>query len=198
MKAENIKFVLAVCMGLMLIPVLQCTNAQKSENNQSNNQPKVNINVKKQRDQNGNITSYDSTYTWSWSGNGNTPENIDSIFNSMNEHFSKNFSFNMGTFHNMPFGFGSHAPKDSLKSGDSFNEFFGNDWPNIPDMDKMIQQQQKMMEEFFNRQPLLKVPEEVEKPAPQQKKEEKPKKPEDKPKTKLNENPPDNVRLIQL
>jgi len=164
-----------VILLLALIPVSQSINAQKRDtitNNPEGNQPKVDIHVKKQRDQNGNIIGYDSTYTSAWSSDGKMPENIDSVFRSMQEHFSKSFSINFNGHH---FGFNSPTTKDSLNNNtDPFNDMFGSNWA---DMDKMMMQQQKMMEEFFNQhqQPVLKVPDGVDKPAPKQKEDAKPK-----------------------
>ena len=168
-----------VMLILVLIPISQSINAQKRDidkdqitNNQKGNQPKVDIHVKKQKDQKGNIIGYDSTYTSIWSNNEKMPENIDSIFRSMQEHFSKSFSFDFNGSH---FGFNSPITKDSLNNNiDPFNDMFGNNWA---DMDKMMKQQQKMMEEFFKKQqqPSLKVPDGVGKPAPKPKEYAKPK-----------------------
>jgi hypothetical protein len=169
-----------ILLLLALLPILQSSKAQLKDSGRDpivsnrdsiSNQPRVDIHVKKQKDQNGNIIGYDSTYTSTWSNNGEMPENIDSIFRSMQKHFSGNFSFNMS-----PFGFKSPALKDS--SMDSFNGMFDDNWA---DMHKMIEQQRKMMEEFFNQQPILKVPDGVGKPAPKQK--------EESPKPKEQENP---------
>lgn len=65
----------------VLFALTACSFAQKPQIPNTENQPKVNINVNKQFDENGNIVRYDSTYSWSWS---NMEENFsDSVFSQI-------------------------------------------------------------------------------------------------------------------
>lgn len=75
--------------------------AQKKDKN--NQQPKVDIKVNKELDENGNIIRYDSTYTYSYSFSGDEfPENFpDSLFGSMPNFF---FDFSPLDTENFPFG----------------------------------------------------------------------------------------------
>jgi hypothetical protein len=150
-----------VVLLVALVPAFQNMEAQKPDNDQDNNpvlnqqgsnQPKVDIKVNKKRDQNGNIIAYDSTYTSTWSNdmNGFMPENIDSIFKNMQSQFSKSFSLN-----GKHFGFNSLTINDSIFNMDPFNGQLGNNWT---DMDKIMEQQQKMMEEFFKQHHLQRIP----------------------------------------
>ena len=187
-----------IILLLALNPICQSINAQKHDNDKdqisddkkNEKQPKVDIHVNKQKDLNGNIIGYDSTYTSTWSSDGKIPENIDSVFRSMQEHFSKSFSFN---FNNPNFGFNSPITKDSLiNNTDPFNDMFGSNWA---DMNKMMEQQRKMMKEFFNhhQQQVLKVPDGVDKPAPKQKEYDKPQEEQ-----KQEEIQPENKQLQNL
>lgn len=165
---RKVTLVGGVIILISLIPIAETLWAQKGDENGKNNkdsQSRVDIQVKKHKDRNGNFNSYDSTYTWSWSNNGNMPANVDSVFKSMYEHFSKNFSFETDSFFSMPFGFRSPCLKDTSITGDPFNDWFGDDWAN---MDRVMRQHQKMMEEFFHHKPLLEFPGDVDKPAPKQ------------------------------
>lgn len=64
---------------IILFALTACSYAQKQKNPNTENQPKVHINVNKQFDENGNVVRYDSTYSWSWT---NMDENVsDSILN---------------------------------------------------------------------------------------------------------------------
>jgi len=154
-----------VVLLLALVPAFQNMEAQNPDNDQdqnpvlNNHQPKVDIKVNKKRDQNGNIIAYDSTYTSTWSNdiNGFSTENMDSIFKSMQSQFPKNFSSNGH------FGFNSLSINDSIFKMDPFNGQLGNNWA---DMDKIMEQQQKMMEEFFNQHHLQRIPDSNVLPAP--------------------------------
>lgn len=68
-------------------------------------EPKVDIKVKKETDENGNVTRYDSTYTWSWSSNGILPENIQEDLDNMLGQFNLNsrINFNDSSFSDEPF-----------------------------------------------------------------------------------------------
>lgn len=119
------------------------------------NQPKVDIKVNKQVDKNGNITQYDSTYTWAWSGNGEIPADIDSIFKSMQSNFNYSI-FNDSLFFSMPFGLNHFQLSDSTWDLGHFRNFFDEDFGNL---DKFMEQHNKLIEKYFHRKPYLKIPE---------------------------------------
>lgn len=135
--------------------VITSVNAQKDDNpsKTKGTQPQVNIKVDKKTDKNDNITRYDSTYSYSWSGNGNIPANIDSMIKSMHERFSKG----------MLWGLNESFFNDSALFGSNFSGMF--DRNRLTNLEKILAEQQKMFNQYFNREPLLKVPEGV---APQQ------------------------------
>lgn len=56
--------------------------AQKDEGSK----PRINIDVNKKYDENGNIILYDSSYSYSWSDHGNNIE-TDSVFDRLHRHF---------------------------------------------------------------------------------------------------------------
>jgi hypothetical protein len=63
------------------------------EDSVSGNQPKVHIDVKRQYDQNGNLSQYDSVYSWYWSGKGHLPMEYDSLFS---QFYFPDFGFRQG------------------------------------------------------------------------------------------------------
>lgn len=109
-KENKIVFSYAGFMCLLGFFILISPVFAQDDSIQSN-QPKVHIDVKRQYDQNGNLSRYDSIYSWYWSGKGNLPLGFDSVF--------RNFNFQFPDFpgffdYNVPFN-------DSL--GISFHDF---------------------------------------------------------------------------
>lgn len=119
--------------------------------------PDVQIKVNKELDKDGNVIRYDSSYTWSWSSDGSRPFPSDFFTDSNKTDFFKpfenNFFFGNDLKENYfdPFGFSN----DSV-----FNDYFSN--PDINKLHKeiqdMLKQQQKMMEEFFGQPHALPTP----------------------------------------
>jgi hypothetical protein len=109
--------------------------------------PKVDIQVNKKTDKNGNITQYDSTYTWSWNSNGRLPARVDSVMRSMQEQL--HFGFNRDL--------SARLYNDSLMFNDSaflsknFRDFFNG---NKGDFHKMFEEQMKIMKKYFKESPL--------------------------------------------
>ena len=72
-------FYFQLMLALMLLALGIITTANAQDLNGSNNihspQPKVNIQVHKEKDANGNLVRYDSVYTWSYS-NGTIPADV--------------------------------------------------------------------------------------------------------------------------
>jgi len=90
-------------------------------------QPRVHIDVKKQYDQQGNLSLFDSVYSWYWSGKDGLPDEYDSLF----KHFHKPyFGFGYG-YHPLPPlmpGYYGSDSADSLRYS-WYDHFFGKDWP---------------------------------------------------------------------
>jgi hypothetical protein len=153
----SIGFLTAIAIVFVLAVFSQNISGQKQDNpaKENGNKPKVDIKVNKETDKDGNITRYDSTYSWSWSSDGNTPENVDSVFNSMRSHFFRNSIFNDSLFLSMPLDlkvpFYNDSTLDSYFESDFFNNGFGN-------MEKLFREHNKLMEKYFHHEPLLKVP----------------------------------------
>lgn len=127
--------------------------AIEKEANEENNQdlPKGEWQVHKELDDNGNIISYDSIYSWSSSGNYDdiTRMNIDSLMRSHRAFISKRFS----AIKNQDFPYLFN--QDSLFSKGFFEEDlfmrqFGEDFPEIDEINKKMERmQQEMLQEFF-------------------------------------------------
>ncbi|HEY4787824.1 MAG TPA: hypothetical protein VIH57_17330 [Bacteroidales bacterium] len=172
---KSIRAIIIISIVVVLALVVNNIYAQQKDKEgnpkSGSNQPQVNVKVDKQRDKNGNIIRYDSTYTWSWNGNGNIPENVDSMMKSMHSRFAKGFKFN-----DKSSGISNDFFNDSAFIGDNFEGMFDKDFGNL---DKMLSEQQKMMQKYFkgdfNDEPMLKVPDGVtpETPKAAPKKEQK-------------------------
>lgn len=144
-----------VILLIAMIPISQHLQAQKKDNpdKKKGNEPKVDIKVNKKTDGNGNVVQYDSTYTWSWSNDGKMmPAEADSMFRKMQQQFSFNFNFDNDPFFKGDFPQMSPALKDSSNGSLSPNDF-NFDMPG--DLNKMLQEHQKMMEQFFNHKPAI-------------------------------------------
>lgn len=113
-----------------------CTKAQQENVTPKQNEPKVQINVNREFDENGNVVRYDSTYSWLWSS-------TDTAGMGAQFHFKQSFG-------NDPFGYeffsDSFIPgfNDSLFS-DPFMGQFDQDFMNF---DRMMEEQMKMFEEM--------------------------------------------------
>lgn len=114
---------------------------------QNKSQPKESWNVNKERDEQGNITRYDSTYTWSYSNMDGESVNInmDSIMNSFHSYFDQQFPSIW------KYDFGAPVWNDSLLHRDFFNQdYFFNRWQNdFFQMDNMFRQMDSLRNRFF-------------------------------------------------
>lgn len=109
---------------------------QENVTPQKQNEPKVQINVNRELDENGNVVRYDSTYSWSWSSTDTT---------GMGTQFQFKQSFGNDPFGNEIFS-DSFIPgfNDSLFA-DPFMQKFDE---NLMNFDKMMEEQMKMFEEM--------------------------------------------------
>ena len=97
-------------------------------------EPNVKSEVHIQKDENGNIISYDSTYVETWSSDGSDID-IDEFMNSFGQDFA-NFGFDDPFF---------NSPNDLFNDTTSFNS---NDFFAIPDIDEMQKQMIEQMQEI--------------------------------------------------
>ncbi len=146
---------------LIMIVSIFLTRELKAQEEEEKN-PKIEIKVNKERDENGNIIYFDSTYSYSWKGGDFTLEYIDSIFQNFgmrqglgdffNPSFFKDELFKtdsllqdfMNPFNKNDF-FGKHRI-DSLPAG-IYDDFFGSPFRDYSSFDKM----QEMMEKYHEK-----------------------------------------------
>ncbi|MCF8371167.1 MAG: hypothetical protein K9H64_06080 [Bacteroidales bacterium] len=143
-----------VIFSLMFVGLFVSTQAYCQIQPQQPNEPKEDIKVNREYDENGNMIRYDSTYTWSWSSNGENESIPDSMF-QFNNGFGNFSIFDMdslfqqfntmmpGTmfpdsmFFNDPFfqgvdPFGNFGPDIHSLFDDHFQQFFNHPFFNQP------------------------------------------------------------------
>lgn len=125
--------------------------------------PKIDIKVNKEYDDNGNIIRYDSSYTYIYTyPNGNTEElNIDSIFNRFRPYF---FDHGFDVIHDP---FKSFFDKDTFYQRHFFDDdFFMNQFENeMFQFKKMMQEMDSLRNRFLKEM----YPEYIDEPAKQTK-----------------------------
>ena len=89
------------------------------------NQPKEDIKVNKEYDENGNLIRYDSTYTYYYSNIEGDVIAADSIFNNFRNMFEDNYSFSTMPYFNDLFSEDGLLKYDFYKN-DFFHERFMN------------------------------------------------------------------------
>ncbi|GAB4299732.1 MAG: hypothetical protein Kow0068_23170 [Marinilabiliales bacterium] len=128
---------------LMLLVVFGIVSLYAQQNN-----PKVDIKVNKEYDENGNIIRYDSTYTYYYSTDGSTDNFYfaDSLLNQ----FSRGFSFFEPDIDSLFFTdpFFNHSP---LFNDPFFNDpFFNDPILNDPFFKSFHDYQKNILKQFFN------------------------------------------------
>lgn len=118
--------------------------------------PGEEIRVNKELDENGNIIYYDSVYSRSWSGNETDDHDFDSIFRYSHHPFM--FDFNVDPFFYTPY---NHMHDSSFFYNDPFDMFFNQ---HMIDIQELMEQHQRMMEQFFEDMPSFEDFEEFMKP----------------------------------
>jgi hypothetical protein len=121
--------------------------AQKDKKENSLNQPKISWDVKKDKDENGNIIRYDSTYTWSYTNveGDSMIVGADSVLQSFHSYFNENFPPIWNRSFTQPLW------EDSLFYQDFYrDDYFHNRWQqNYFEMDKMFKRMDSMRNQFF-------------------------------------------------
>ncbi len=151
------KKIFSVKIIILLVFVFISFNIQSQNielpNQNKNNEPDVHINVNRELDNNGNVIRYDSTYTWSWSSDGTKGMQGNIINDSIDVRFFNQFD-NINQFDDpffSLFGFSN----DSLTNNNSVNSNFD---VLQKQMIEMMQRQQQMMNEMFNKSPVITEP----------------------------------------
>src|SRR4030042_2806524 len=88
---------MAILFSMILVPEL---NVHGQDIKGKKGQPDVKIDVRREYDENGNISTYDSSYSFSWSYDGSM--DMDSIFESLRNNFGIS-PFAEDDFFGMPF-----------------------------------------------------------------------------------------------
>jgi hypothetical protein len=112
------------------------------------NQPKEDIKVNKEYDENGNLIRYDSTYTYYYSNIEGDEIAADSIFNNFRNMFEDNYSFSTTPYFNDLFFEDSLLKYDFYKN-DFFHERFMN---NMQQMERLFWEMDSIENKFFMEQ----------------------------------------------
>lgn len=119
-----------------------------SKQSELQNTPKESWNVKKEKDENGNVTRYDSTYTWSYSSSSgdSVDVDVDSVLQSFDLYFNQQFPSLWGP------RFMNPMHNDSALHPDFFRgDYFQNQWKkDMYDMNQLFRQMDSMRNKFFD------------------------------------------------
>jgi len=128
---------------------LNC-NGQITDNVTKNgkNNPKTDIKVNKEYDDQGNLIRYDSTYSYSYSNMDNDTIFNDSIFNIVRSHYIDHFLSSDDPF------FKDFLFQDSVMNENFFDDnFFEKRFKeNMRQMDNLFQEMDSVKNEFYKRQ----------------------------------------------
>ena len=108
------------------------------------NQPKEDIKVNKEYDENGNLIRYDSTYTYYYSNIEGDEIVADSIFNNFRNMFENNYSFSTMPYFNDLF-FEDSLLKYGFYKNDFFHERFMN---NMQQMERLFWEMDSIKNKF--------------------------------------------------
>ncbi|QIY83201.1 hypothetical protein HER18_06500 [Chryseobacterium sp. NEB161] len=108
------------------------------------NQPKEDIKVNKEYDENGNLIRYDSTYTYYDSNIEGDEIAADSIFNNFRNMFEDNYSFSTTPYFNDLFSEDSLLKYDFYKN-DFFHKRFKN---NMQQMERLFWEMDSIKNKF--------------------------------------------------
>jgi hypothetical protein len=111
------------------------------------NNPKTDIKVNKEYDNQGNLIRYDSTYSYSYSNIGTDTILNDSIFNQFRDQFHHQFLFSEDPF------FKDFFFQDSIMKDDFFNDdfFMKRFKENMNQMDNLFQEMDSVKNEFYKK-----------------------------------------------
>jgi len=151
MKAEKKYFTFFVVF-ISTVFIVNAQNKGESTIPAEPSKPDVKINVNRELDKDGNVVRYDSTYSWSWSSDGSQPVPSEFFNDTNHTDFFRQFD-NQSFFGDDSFGFFN----DTM-----INRQFQNPDINMlqKQMMELMEQQQKMMQEFFGQPPTIQPSEE--------------------------------------
>lgn len=170
-----------VFLSMMIVGLFPFSKAFCQIHTQTPNEPKEDIKVNREYDENGNVIRYDSTYSWSWSStgdNGTFPDsvfqfyngfgsfssfNVDSLFQQFNmlmqgSMFPDSMFFNEPFFHfNDPFGqFGTDIQSMFDQHFQQFlNDPFFDHPGNSQEYDEWMEKFKQQMDSVKQNQPQL-------------------------------------------
>jgi hypothetical protein len=159
-KEKRMVFSYAGIMSLLSFFILLSPLFAQDDENVRQNEPKVHIDVKKEFDENGNISRFDSTYSWYWSVKGNDLADFDSLFDDFNLQFDLfGDQFNgivipqLPPFHYFRYDDENDSSGYFFHDFDDMHKFFNKDFDlkkMIPDKE-FIERYQKEHEAFLER-----------------------------------------------
>ncbi|PLX20806.1 MAG: hypothetical protein C0599_08540 [Salinivirgaceae bacterium] len=111
-------------------------------------QPKTDIRVNKEYDDEGNLIRYDSVYSSYYSNIDGNPQVADSIMSEFRKHFSTQFPMSMNPFFDNMFFTDSLMQYDFYKD-DFFHNRFKDNWRH---MDEYFKEMDSIKNAFFGKQ----------------------------------------------
>jgi hypothetical protein len=138
-----------IIFAMMLSLSLSSCNGQKKDLQKDTGgiEPKTNVKVNKEYDENGNLIRYDSTYTYVYSNIDDTAVR-DSILSDFRQHFSQVYRFSDKDF------FDDLFFEDSLMQYDFYKkDFFMNRFKNnMPMMEDLFNEMDSIKNSFYQQQ----------------------------------------------
>lgn len=134
--------------------VVKARKKKKNKETTTKENPKTNIVVNKEYDNEGNLIRYDSTYSYYYSNTESDKGNMDSIYNEFRKHFKNHYFFSREPF------FEDFFFEDSLLKYDFYKEdfFYKRFENNMKHMEQLFHDMDSVKNEFYKDQ-VLKVPE---------------------------------------
>lgn len=146
-------------MSLLFILAITITGCkgqkeEKKEEFTTEENPKTNIVVNKEYDDDGNLIRYDSTYSYYYSNVESNEDAMDSIYNEFRKHFNNQYFFSRQPF------FEEFFFEDSLLKYDFYKEdfFFKRFENNMKQMEQLFRHMDSVKNAFYENQE-FKVPE---------------------------------------
>ena len=141
----------AFCAGIAIVAVLfSCTTMAQSKEEKKKN-PKKEIRVNKQYDEQGNLIRYDSTFVYTWSSDTSRAHRLDSLPRNLQQ--LEQWQLQMKQFMRQSFANDSLI-KRLIPQSQWPNDFFFNTPDNekfFRDFQKMMEDHMKSREEYFNK-----------------------------------------------
>lgn len=137
-----------IVMLLAVVFTFSSCTGQEKEKKENESQPKTNVVVNKEYDDNGNLIKYDSTYSYYYSNIEKDTFLMDSILNDFKGHFNENFYFSNRPYFNDLFFDDSLMGYDFYKS----NFFLNRYKTNMERMQNLFMEMDSIKNKFFKNQ----------------------------------------------